>query len=393
MNAHERSQLGSPGGATPRSRTAVLALLGALLVTLVVGARALADDESAEPNPSDVARAEVSAEELVRGMTISCQTWGWEWGSEGFRDELVDLASLGTNWVAIHPYARILADGTVRWRAFDPDDPPEWLTGPLRDARAEGLRLFVKPHLAYWGSPFSWRGEIEFADAEDRARFWSSYTEWIVAVARACAGADAFAVGTELDRLLDQEAEWREVITAVRAVTDTKLTYAANWSDFERVPFWDALDAVGVQAYFPLLPIGDGGTTAEGSPETVAGLPDEDVLRTGWSSVLERLRAVHGRTGKPVVFTELGYDVSLVAALEPWKDGRVASELRAVGEAYQERCYRVAFEVLERERAWLRGAFLWKWFVGEPGRGDGSFYVDRQPLRALLQRHWAAEED
>ena len=22
--------------------------------------------------------------QLVRGMTISCQTWGWEWGSDGF---------------------------------------------------------------------------------------------------------------------------------------------------------------------------------------------------------------------------------------------------------------------------------------------------------------------
>ena len=25
----------------------------------------------------------------------------------------------------------------------------------------------IKPHLAYWGSPFKWRGEIEFEDKRD----------------------------------------------------------------------------------------------------------------------------------------------------------------------------------------------------------------------------------
>ena len=38
-----------------------------------------------------------------------------------------------------------------------------------------------------------------------------------------------------------------------RAVYKGKLTYAANWDgEFEEVAFWDALDVIGVQAYFPL---------------------------------------------------------------------------------------------------------------------------------------------
>ncbi|MFT5291999.1 MAG: hypothetical protein ACI8QS_000867 [Planctomycetota bacterium] len=339
--------------------------------------------------------APASEAELVRGVTISCQTWGKEWGSEGFRRELLDLRGLGANWIAIHPYARIDGSGKVSWRDMDSEEAPRWLTGPIADAHDLGMQLMVKPHLAYWGSPFSWRGAIEFSEPEARTRFWKDYRRWILELARATTGADAFVVGTELDLLLGDESQWRALIADVREVTDAKLTYAANWTDFERVPFWDALDAIGVQAYFPLVVLppesgaGDGSDLAEAPSVPARGaLPDVETLRAGWTRALRPLRSIHNQTGKPVIFTELGYDCSLLAALEPWKDEGAPREVRAEAEVLQERCYNLALEVLAEEQAWLRGAFLWKWFVGEPWRGDTSFYVDRAPLRAIMRSHW-----
>lgn len=312
--------------------------------------------------------------ELVHGVTISCQTWGREWGSDGFGAELDDLATLGVNWVSIHPYARIDGDGEVRWRALDPERPPPWLARPIEEAHRRGIQIMIIPHLAYWGSPFAWRGDIDF-EGPALERFFRTYAAWIVDVARATRDADAFAVGNETDRLLEHETEWRGIIAAVRGVTAAKLTYGANHTDFERVPFWDALDAVGVQAYFPLAAAED---------------PSVDELRRGWQSVLERLRAVHLQTGKPVVFTELGYNRSLAAAREPWDDRLTEGPDAARAEALQLRCYEVGLGVLEEERAWLRGAFLWKWFVGDPGRGDGDFLVDSPPLRRVIASRWGA---
>ena len=350
------------------SSTWMLLFLSVLLAGLPSCVRVDAEEvQSADPK------------EHIRGVTISCQTWGWEWGTPQFAEELLDLEGLGVNWIAIHPYARIRSDGEVSWRAFDPQSPPEWLVGPIRDARERGMGLLVKPHLAYWGSSFSWRGAISFGTPEERGRFWKSYKTWILALAQVTREADAFVVGTELDRMLagEDESQWRRLIADVRAVTGSHLTYAANWSDFERVPFWDALDAVGVQAYFPLV-------SADGNQE-----PSEEQLRAGWEPVLQRLRALHERVGKPVIFTELGYDASLVAALEPWRDGRSSPTQRATAERLQERLLTVALEVLDEHRGWLRGGFLWKWFVGEPSRGDGSFYVDQPRLRSILKQRWA----
>ena len=308
---------------------------------------------------------------LVHGMTISCQTWGWEWGSDGFAAELDALAALGVNWVAIHPYARIRADGGVESRSFGEGEEPEWITRPIREAHARGMSILVIPHIAYWGSPWSWRGAIEFGKPEDCARFFETYRAFLERVARAAKDADGFSIGNELDRLVGCEKEWRAIIAALRPLTRAKLTYASNWSDYQRVPFWDALDAIGVEAYFPLSEKSD---------------PSAEELARAWKCRIAELRALHERTGKPVVFTELGYTVSLEAAAKPWADGRARGEQRARAEELQQRCLAAALAAIEPEREWLRGAFLWKWFVGN-SRGE-SFRMQAPAMRAVIGKAW-----
>lgn len=336
-------------------------MLGPALVSLLLLARPGA--------PAPAAGAE-----HVRGMTVSCPTWGIEWGTDAFAADLDRLAALGVNWVAIHPYARIAADGTVSASRFDPEHPPEWITRPIREAHARGLSILVIPHLAYWGSPWSWRGAIDFPGAEERARFFATYQTWITGVARAVRGADGFCIANELERLAVHEAEWRAVIAAVRSASDARLTWAANWSGYRAVRFWDALDAVGIEAYFPLVAHAD---------------PGEDELLAAWKPILAELAAFHRATGKPIVFTELGYRAALDAACDPWtyREARGAERERA--EAVQERCLRVALEAIAPERDWLRGAFLWKWLPGG-GRERDNFLVNRPGMQAVVARAWKA---
>jgi len=321
------------------------------------------------PRPATAAASTEST--WIRGMTISCQTYGPEWGSDGFGVELARLKELGTNWVAIHPYASIRADGTVRSR-LDPNDPPQWLVRPIEEARRAGMQIMIKPHLAYWGSPFAWRGEINFERADERERFFETYRRWITDVARVTAAADAFVVGTELDALGNHEAAWRRVIADVRATTRAKLTYAANWDTYREIRFWDALDAVGVQAYFPLSAHDE--------------LSDERALRQAWEPILADLRGLQRRTGKPIVFTELGYARGLDAAREPWVGNVARGAARPEAELQQERLLRVALEMLAGEREWLRGAFLWKWFVGPAPRAN--YVLDRPAVHELLRAVW-----
>jgi len=301
----------------------------------------------------------------VRGMTVSCPTWGWEWGTDDMARTLDELQGLGVTWVAIHPYAQIRGDGRLSWRSLDPDAPPVWLERPIREAHARGMKVLVKPHLAYWGSPFSWRGAITFRDEASWKRFFTDYERWITEVARVTAEADGFAVGTELEQTTHRP-EWPRIVRAVDAVTPAPLTWAANWDRVDDVPFWSELDVIGVQAYYPLTD----------------GAPDRASIDAGWQRRMAELRALHARTGKHIVFTELGYPRLPNAASQPWSHGDQADY-----ESLQLMLLDAALDAISREPAVI-GAFLWKWFPGAHPPRD--FSVQGPAQRQVIAGRWRA---
>lgn len=302
----------------------------------------------------------------IRGITISTHRGGQDWGSDRMADALVDIRELGANWVAIHPYARIGADGSVRSRDSG-EEPPNHLTRPIREARARGMKILIKPHLAYWGSPFEWRGEIGFEDEAAWKRFWSEYEAFIVRIARWTSEADGFVVGTELRRTEDQDARWRAIIERVRLETDATLTYAANWDDYSRVGFWDALDVIGIQAYFPLTERDDA---------------SEDAIRNGWAKWMAELSQFAEERDRPILFTELGYNQAYAAPVRPW-DYRTDDEgARDV----QELCMTIALTSIDAEPSVL-GVFLWKWFV-PPDSVGRNFQLATPRMRRVIRESW-----
>ena len=73
------------------------------------------------------------------------------------------------------------------------------------------------------------------------------------------------------------------IVDAVRQVYKGRITYAANWDKVGEVGFWDALDVIGVHAYFPL---------ADGDN------PDAETLRRGWDAPLAKPASPRRRRGR-----------------------------------------------------------------------------------------------
>lgn len=108
------------------------------------------------------------------------------------------------------------------------------------------------------------------------------------------------------------ERHWRELIAQVREVYHGELTYAANFDQVTAVGFWDALDVIGINAYYPLRT----GFVPGEEPATL-----EPLFEASWRSVLEaldELRRERGLGGWPVVFTELGYTARAGSTVNPW---------------------------------------------------------------------------
>ena len=313
--------------------------------------------------PAALLLATLGAGDFMKGMTVSCPGYGKIWGSPSMATATREIKSLGVDWIAIHPYGSVKRDGSVR---FQNPLHTEYMQRAVSITRKEKLKVFWKPHLAYWGS-FKWRGEIDFgSDQAAWSRFFREYEAFIVAHARFAEQKKIplFSVGLEYERTLHHEQAWRRIIQAVRKVYSGQITYATNWDSFERVPFWDAVDLIGVQGYFPI------------SPENLDG---------SWNKILEQVTRVSKKNGqRKVLFTEIGYPRSKDAASKPWQ-AAVDSSPQAI--ELRSRLMEVAIRRLRHPL--VAGAFWWKWI---PGRAfwDRDFSMKDPEARAILGKTWGS---
>ena len=167
---------------------------------------------------------------------------------------------------------------------------------------------------------------------------------------------------------------WRELAARVRERFTGDLTYAANWdAEFETISWWDAVDNVGVDAFWPLLDADSEPLTRSGCDRRMAGIRD-------------RLLAVAARFDRPVTLTEIGYKSATGAAYEPWQwhDNQMPDP---EGQALIYRCIRDAFA--PAAGAGLDGVYFWVWYTAAAWGGpDNSDFTPRgKPAEGVL-RGW-----
>jgi hypothetical protein len=305
----------------------------------------------------------------LKGMNISCQTWGYEWATPEMKQSLLELKELGVNSFTFHPYARILNNGRIKY-SNSPEQ--EHISVPLKWAKELNMKVMLKPHLAYWGSKFSWRGDINFKTNTEWKAFFKDYKDWILVQAQIAEkyNVDIFCIGVEYVHSIKYEKEWREIISEIRKVYYGKLTYGANWDTYSKVGFWDVLDFIGIQAYFPIV-------------DDIN--PTELEIRTGWDKILNELKNFSNQKNKKILFTELGYNKSEYAGKEPWSSHESNSNDALIT---QQRCLSIAL-VKTEESPIIAGVFLWKWFPEiKKFRERENFNLQTPENKEIIAKFW-----
>ncbi len=140
------------------------------------------------------------------------------------------------------------------------------------------------------------------------------------------AGIDSGVPGELLNCTLGRrDCEWRHVINAIRSSDYStyqhqpsdggggnytgKLIYSANWgldgaAEFEKITWWDAVDYIGVAAYFPLSP-GNAGLSVSDLVNSWHGKTDDP---TNEGDIYTRLGKVSDKYFHPIIFTSAGYE-------------------------------------------------------------------------------------
>lgn len=246
----------------------------------------------------------------------------------------------------------------------------------IQTAHALGIRVMVKPHvdLAHPAAG-QWRGDIGFGSDEAAWKAWfESYAQVITHYAALAQemDADAFNVGTELTGTSQREKDWRGVIAAVRTVFKGPLVYGANWGEEDQVQWWDAVDFIGVDAYYPL---------------TQSFNPTIDQLEAAWKPQVTHLGNLSKKWNKPIIFTEIGYRSIDGANTAPW-DYQVSAKIDLQEQAD---CYTAVYKAFS-DQSWWHGIFWWNWTPNpsQGGPADRDYTASGKPAEDVLRQIYGA---
>ena len=307
-----------------------------------------------------------AAPDWKRGANFNTYTPG-DYGTPESDASLERLAATGSDSVEIVTtwYQRTLLSNEI---GVDPGRTPSdaSVLHAIAKARSLGLEVTLKPHVNVMDG--TWRGAIK---PTDRAAWFASYRAMIDHYTPLAAknGVSMFVVGTELKSMSGDTAQWNTIIKNVRNRFKGKLTYAANYDEFEAVKFWNKLDYIGVDAYFALTNLlGD-------SVETLQGR----WTSWGWKTKLVNQAFAWG---KPVIFTELGYRSTPDTALHPG----LFSSLGDIDLDAQQRAYEAFYRAFENE-GWFAGVYWWNWPAKVPASGgwDNDYPPINKPAEQTVK--------
>ena len=243
----------------------------------------------------------------------------------------------------------------------------------IDELRKKEIKIMIKPQIWVWHGEFT--GFVEMKNEADWEILEDSYSKFILEYAELAnaAKAELFCIGTELEKFIENRPEyWLALIKKIRTKYKGELTYAANWDEFKRTPFWGDLDYIGVDAYFPV---------SDSKTPTV-----EESLE-GWKTHKQVIYNMSQKHEKPVLFTEYGYRSVDYSGKTPWISDRSMNQVNLEA---QTNTTQALFETFWEED-WFAGGFIWKWFhkhdkVG--GKENFMFTPQNKPAEALLREQY-----
>lgn len=283
------------------------------------------------------------------------------------------LLKVNANWVSIIPFAfmsdlnssRLSCNVKRQWKG-------ERIDGVLESIQLMqdyGLKVMLKPQI--WIGSGGFTGEIFMKSEEDWLSFQKDYQNYIMSFVQIAAeyNIEMICIGTELKAFVaNRPVFWKSLIQEIKSVYSGELIYAANWDCYQEVSFWNELDYIGIDAYFPISNIES---------------PSLDVLEKGWESHHKAIDSISKKYDKQIVFTEYGYRSISKCAKAPW-DYSLDGEVNQVA---QENALKILYKVFWDKDSFA-GGFLWKWYPNHQSAGgekNTTFTVQNKSAEKLVQ--------
>ncbi|MBD3350758.1 MAG: hypothetical protein GF364_04645 [Candidatus Lokiarchaeota archaeon] len=305
-------------------------------------------------------------EEIPFQKGMSFTTWGsYSYNSTEVFSELDSMKENNIEWVA-----------TNVWWLQDNLTATEIESGPWSDTDANlteyfeyahsiGLKILFKPMLDT--KTDQWRSYINASD-----EWFEEYSDFIVHLADVAndSGVEIFSIGCEMGTMQVREDKVREMVAEIRLVYDGLLTYAANHDSFWYVTWWDIMDIISLDSWFPF--------TMEYDPEV-------EQLTKVWNGFYDRFDLFAKKLNKPILFAEFGAQARDGANMVPndnkFNLNQDVYELQDI--------YRSLFNSKIWTAPWFKGVYWWMWDCIEVNITDNIGFTPKFPsIIELVSREY-----
>ena len=284
---------------------------------------------------------------------------------------LQPITDIHSNSIVVMPYAFCSPENPViqynhkgQWWGESGDG----VISCIELAHKKKLSVMLKPHL--WIEHGMYTGAFMLKTDNDWKLWEDSYRNYMLYFVNIADSmkVEIFCIGVELGTAIKERPHfWTSLIDTLKQIYHGKLTYAANWDDYQNFPFWEKLDYIGVDAYFTLS-----------TDET----PSVNSLKNGWKQYCEELEKISIEHNRPILFTEYGYRNVDYNTAEPWKENEGKQNDEAQSNAYE------AFYQSFAGKKWFAGGFVWKWFVddGHYRKREIDFTPQEKPAAKVIEK-------
>jgi len=134
----------------------------------------------------------------------------------------------------------------------------------ITKAKSLGQKVLLKPHVVVdkktmnkgkLHSEVTWRGDIKPKSYWDWKTLDEAYKSFMIEMATFAQAEkiEMLCIGTEMKTFVNARPKfWTKLIAEVRTIYSGQLIYSANWDNYGEIPFWESLDYIGINNYFPI---------------------------------------------------------------------------------------------------------------------------------------------
>lgn len=276
--------------------------------------------------------------------------WNGNYSTPESDKSLEDLAATGTQWVSIvvTQYQENIDSTEITPSKNRRTPSDEDIIHVIKKAHSLGMKVALKPHIGLNNDPQHWWGEIgtNFGGPE-WDKWFTSYRKFMVHYAQLAENhqVEQFYIGNEIRTLSKRDQEWRDLANIARINFSGDLIYSAGWRWLQQITWWDAVDYIGVNAYYVL---------SENNDPTVEEM--KDTLRKRVSELAE----LSDKFDRKIIFSEIGY-LSIDGASKNPANWAMAKNLNIPTDIEEQAdCYQTFIETFWDE-PWIAGIYWWHW--------------------------------